>query len=117
MRKLLMVVIMATLMLTMGCAKTESPQAKYQKKAAAKIEAMQKKISEMKVKFKSRMADMQKSFEANIAKLQKQEEAAKKELAALKSASGQVWEKAKEKLDKTAAELEKSIEKMTSHLK
>ncbi len=104
MRKLVLVIFLVVLLLTTGCAKPETPQEQYQKKVAVQLEETQKKIEALKA-----------GFQAQLAELQKKEEAVKQDLAELKAAGGEAWEKAKEKLDKAVAELEKSFEKMKAH--
>ncbi|MEJ2671198.1 MAG: hypothetical protein P8168_03140 [Deltaproteobacteria bacterium] len=128
MKKLAAIISMLALVMLVGCGKAETPQQTYQKKATAKIEDMQKKINklteeysakvaEMHKKFNEKMATGKKSYDETVAGLKQQQAAAKKELAAMKSATGDAWEKAKAKMDKMMEGMEKTYEKVKSELK
>jgi TolA-binding protein len=127
-KKLAGIISMLALVALIGCGKPETPQEKFQKQATAKLEEMQKnidklkgaydaKIAEMRKKFDEQMAAGQKHYEDAVAGLKMQEAAAKKELAAMKSATGEAWEKAKEKMDKMVGEMEKTYGTLKDQLK
>jgi TolA-binding protein len=129
-KKLVGIISMLALVMVMliGCGKPETPQEKFQKQTTAKIEEMQKKIDTLTGEYKAKVAELRKQFEekmvmgkkhydAALAGLKNQEAAAKKELAAMKTATGAAWEKAKEKMDKMTAEMEKAYEDLKSQLK
>jgi TolA-binding protein len=127
-KKLVGIISMLALIMLVGCGKPETPQQKYQEQSTSKIEQMQKKIdklkgaydakaAEMRKKFDEQMAAGKKKYEEAVASLNHQEEEAKKELAAMKTATGAAWEKAKAKMDKLTAEMEKAYENIKSQLK
>jgi uncharacterized membrane-anchored protein YhcB (DUF1043 family) len=127
-KKVAGIIAMVALVMFVGCAKSESPQEKFQKKATAQIEEMQKKIdklkeaydansAEMRKKFDEQMAAGKKHYDEAVADLKLKEAAVKKELADMKSATGEAWEKAKEKMDIMTDEMEKAYEKIKSQFK
>jgi hypothetical protein len=128
MKKLTWIIAMLALVVLIGCTKTETPQEKFQKEVSVKIEEIQKnvdklkeaydaKVAEMRKQFDEKMTTGKKSYDEAVANLKDKEAAAKKELADMKSATGDAWEKAKDKMQKTTAELEKAYENIKATLK
>jgi TolA-binding protein len=127
-KKLVVIISMLALVMLVGCGKPETPQQKYQKQSTSKIEEMQKNIDKLKgaydakaaamrKKFDEQMAAGKKHYEEALASLKKQEAEAKKELAAMKSATGAAWEKAKGQVDKMINDMEKTYESLKAQLK
>jgi TolA-binding protein len=128
MKKVATIISLTALLLTTGCAKAETPQEQYQKKAAGQMEQLQKNIDQLKDTYNHKLAEMhqlfneqmkkaQKQFEESMADLKKKQAAAKKELAELQKASGAAWDKAKAKMDQATADLEKAYDKAKSQFK
>lgn len=112
MRRVTLAIFLTLLLIATGCgkAKAETAQEQFQKKAAAQIEEMQKKIDELKAKFNEK-------FNEQMAELQKKEDAAKQEMEEMKAATGAAWDKAKTKISGTVEDLEKSYERVKAHFK
>jgi uncharacterized membrane-anchored protein YhcB (DUF1043 family) len=121
MKKVAGIFFLAILLVTFGCGKPQTPQEKFQKKMTEQMEKLQTNVDKlkkaytaktaaMKKKFQEQMDKYQKEYNDGMAALKEKQEAAKKELAAMKSATGEAWEKAKAKMEKTGAEMEKTYE-------
>ncbi len=101
MKRLMVLLCAALLLIAVGCGKPESPQEQFQNKAKTQIEHMQKKMDELKTKFNEELGS-----------LQKMEDSAKAELEAMKKTTGEAWDKAKDKMSETMDKIEKRYERM-----
>jgi DNA anti-recombination protein RmuC len=128
MKKCATILIMTLLLLTTGCTKAESPREKFQKQLNQQLQQLDQKLGAMQAKFAAKLADLKKTSDEQAAEAQKQfdeamagvkekQEAAKRALLDLKFASGEEWEKAKEKATKAEAELKKAYEDAAARLK
>ena len=128
MQKVAGIILAMALLIMTGCGTSETPQEKFQKKVShrnggdAKEDENLKnsynaKLVEMHKKFDDQVVAGQKQYDEAMADLTKKQEAAKKEMAGLKSATGEAWEKAKEEMGKITEELEKAYEKAKSRFK
>jgi altronate dehydratase len=127
MKKVAGIIFLAILLVTFGCGKSQTPQEKFQKKMTEQMEKLQANVDKLTKAYADKTAAMKKQFQAQMDKAQKEyhdgmaalhakQEAAKKELAALKSATGKAWEKAKVQMEKSAAELEKTFQDLKAKL-
>ena len=128
MQKVAGIILTMALLIMAGCGVSETPQEKFQKKVSHEMSEIQKKIENLKNSYNEKLGEMhkkvdeqaaaaQKQYNEALADLSKKQEEAKKEMAGLKSATGEAWEKAKEKMDKMTEELGKAYEKAKSQLK
>jgi hypothetical protein len=105
-RPLAVVISLALLLAAFGCGKPETPQEKFQNLVKTKIEQMGQKLEALKAKFNQEFGS-----------LEKQKEAAAKELAELQKATGEAWDKAKDKMSESMEKMEKGFERMQEHFK
>lgn len=128
MKKGAVIFLLAALLVTTGCGKTEVPPENSQKKFTAQIEELQRKIDklkesytrkldEMQTKFDEQMARAYQEYHESMAALKQKQDKANKDLAELKSATGATWEKARTKMEKTAEDLQKAYERAKSRFK
>jgi DNA repair exonuclease SbcCD ATPase subunit len=128
MKKKAVIFLLAALLATTGCSKTESPPENSQKKFTAQMEELQRKIEkleesytrkldEMQTKFDEQMARAREEYNESMAALKEKKDKANQELAELKSAPGATWEKARTKMEKTAEDLQRAYERARSRFK
>jgi hypothetical protein len=128
MQKVAGIILTMAWLIMAGCGVSETPQEKFQKKVSHEMAEMQKKIENLKNSYNEKLVEMHKKFSEEaaaaqkkyneaMADLSKKQEEAKKEMAGLKSATGEAWEKTKEKMDKITEDLEKTYEKAKSEFK
>jgi hypothetical protein len=103
---LALVLCLAFLTAVCGCGKPETPQEKFQNMVKAKIEHIQQKLDALKAKFNK-----------ELGALEQQKDAAAKELTELEKATGEAWEKAKDKMSESLEKMEKGYERMQEHFK
>jgi outer membrane biogenesis lipoprotein LolB len=61
MKKFTTILIMTFLLLTTGCAKSESPREKFQKQLDQQMQQLDQKLGELQAKFAAKLADLKKT--------------------------------------------------------
>jgi hypothetical protein len=97
---------------TPGTAKSFTPEEKrsYEKETAKKLEAIQQKITDLRVKATTGSPQMKHTLMQTASRLQMQKSAAGNRLTALRKASDKDWGQQKADLDKAMADLRKALE-------
>ena len=109
--------------LVLGCfmeawsAEQKEEREGYKKQVEENLNALDKKLDELKEKAAEVKGDAKKEFDKEITDLQKKQKAAKKKWNELKSARAKQWEKLKSEMTTAVQELEKSYDKVISRFK
>ena len=114
-------VISATLVV--GCfleawsAEQKEERESYKKQVEENLNALDKKLDEVKEKAAGVKGDAKREFDKEITELQKKQKAAKRKWDELKRAGAKQWEKAKSEMSAVVQDLEKSYDKVISRFK